>query len=210
VTEANGVAVPDTTGDSVAVPLVVGDTMATVGGPTAVKLVVAVEQPTDVQAVAVSVVEPGETLTAQLQEPAGVAVVLHKVAPVGSVRVTILPGVAVPDTVGEVVAVVLLGPVTATVGGLLGGATVNGLEAVDTPSVAVTLCGPAVNVRLVHCHWPFVPAMVTQGPPEEPGPPVTVTLLPGAAVPEMGGFRLATVVPLGGPVMTTGSLQTLT
>jgi hypothetical protein len=203
------VAVPLTVGVVVAVLLLAGVRMATVGGPTAVKLVVAVEQPTEVQAVAVSVVEPGATLTAQLQEPAAVAVVLHKVAPVGSVRVTRLPGVAVPDTVGEVVAVVLLGPVTATVGGLLGGATVNGLEAVDTPSVAVTLCGPAVNVRLVHCHWPLVPAMVTQGPPVLPSPPVTVTLAPGAAVPEIGGFRLATVVPLGGPVMATGVLQTL-
>lgn len=89
------------------------------GVPTAVKLVVAVAQPTPLQAVAMTVFEPGATLTAQLHEPPAVAVVVQRVVPSGLVKVTMLPGVAVPAITGVVVAVVLLGPLIVMLGGVV-------------------------------------------------------------------------------------------
>lgn len=93
--------------------------MVTLGGPTAVKLVLAVAQPVEVQATAVTVLDPGRTVTLQLHEPPAVAVVVHKVVPSGLVSVTMLPGVAVPAITGVVVAVVLLGPLIVMLGGVV-------------------------------------------------------------------------------------------
>lgn len=115
-TRLPGVAVPETVGDVEAIGAL-GFNVRLAGGTTAVKLAVVVPQPTDVQAVAVSVVLPGDRVTGQLHKPPAVAVVLQSVAPFGSVSVTRLLGVAVPDTVGDVLAVPLLAGLTiATVG----------------------------------------------------------------------------------------------
>ena len=75
---APGVAVPETrfvpTG---CVLLLAGERMATIGGARAVKLVVVVEQPPDVQAVTVSVFGPVGTFTVQENIPVILAVVTH-------------------------------------------------------------------------------------------------------------------------------------
>ena len=98
VTLANGVAVPETVGVVVAVPLLVGETMATVGGAKAVSVVGTLVLPPGPLAVTVNGVTPAVTLTGQANVP-DVAVVLHKVAPLGLVMVITLPGVALPDTI---------------------------------------------------------------------------------------------------------------
>ena len=143
MTEANGVVVPLTVGLVVAVPLLAGETMATVGGVTAVKLVVVVEQPPLVQAVTVSVLGPAMTETGQAKVPDAEAVVAQSVMGPGPVITTVLPGVAVPEITG---AVVVCGPVGATVrlAGLVGLTVVKLLTTgVETPpgllAVAVTL-----------------------------------------------------------------------
>jgi len=82
-------------------------------------LTTGVEQPPVLQATAVMLEGPAGTLTWQLYVPDALAVVVHRVVLPGPVSVTTLPGVAVPETVGVVVAVPLLaGEVMATVGWL--------------------------------------------------------------------------------------------
>jgi hypothetical protein len=116
VTRLPAVAVPDTVGVKV-VKISRGVTMLTVGGARAVKLVtLGVLMPPSLVATAVTDVTPGVTVTAQLKLPPAVAVVLHKVVLPGPVMVTILPGVAVPDTVGVVEVCMLLGDCIAIVG----------------------------------------------------------------------------------------------
>jgi hypothetical protein len=110
------VAVPDTVGLNV-VTMFRGETMLTVGGARAVKLVtLGVLVPPALVATAVTEVVPGVTVTAQLKLPPAVAVVEQSVALPGPVIVTTLPGVAVPDTVGVVVVCTLLGDCRAIVG----------------------------------------------------------------------------------------------
>ncbi len=97
VTTLPGVAVPETVGEVVAVPLLAGLLMPTVGGLTAVTLTDWVAQPPLVQAVTVTGVTPGLTVTLHEKVPDALAVVVHRVALLGSVMVTVLPGVAVPE-----------------------------------------------------------------------------------------------------------------
>lgn len=155
-------------------------------------------------------------------EPVAVAVVLQSVALVASVRTTTVFGVAVPLMVGVNVATTLpgTGSLIVTLGGA---ATVKVLTTgVDrTPArlvaIAVTLCTPLVNVRLSQAYVPDADTVTMHGPPVDPGPPITVTLLPGVAVPEIGGFFTVTssseglrMVSVGGTVtvkfVTLGSL----
>jgi hypothetical protein len=105
--------------------------------------------------------------------------------------------------VGVVVAVVLLAGLRMTTVG--GTATVKLLTALLQPpavqATAVTLAGcPFTKVRLVQVQLPEPLATVMH---VWPLGPCTVTLLPGVAVPEMGGLRLATVDPLAGLLITT-------
>jgi hypothetical protein len=102
VTEASGVAVPETTGASVAVLLIAGETIATVGGAMAVIVSGTDVVPPMPDAVTVSVFGPTDTLTGQANVPDTEAVVLHSVTGPGPVIVTSAPGVAVPDTTGAV------------------------------------------------------------------------------------------------------------
>ena len=88
-----------------------------------IKLLTAVAQPTDVQATAVIVVEPGDKLTAQLHELPAVAVAVHKTLPNWPVNVIMVPGAAVPLTVGVVVTVLLVAGLKIVTLGALTGAT---------------------------------------------------------------------------------------
>ncbi len=137
VTEASGVAVPETVGVVVAVPPVVGLTMASVGGLRAVKLTVCAVVPPGPDTVTVTGVTPAVTVTGQENVPEAEAVVVQSVTGPGPVMTTVLPGVAVPTT-GCV-----SGPTTggATVS-VVGPATVKVLVVVAMPpgllTVAVT------------------------------------------------------------------------
>ncbi len=97
VTVLFGVAVPETVGLVVAVPLLAGLVMPTVGGLTAVTFTTCLVQPAVLQAVTVTGVTPGFTVTLHEKLPDALAVAVHKVALLGSVMVTVLPGVAVPE-----------------------------------------------------------------------------------------------------------------
>ena len=135
--------------------------IARVGGATAVKLVVVVEQPPVVQAVIVSVFGPAGTVTGQLNVPEADAVVVQSVTGPGPVITTWLPGVAVPEITG---AVVVCGAVGATVSEA-GATAVKSFTSVAVPpgllATAVTLCGPAANVRLAQLNVPEAEAVVT-------------------------------------------------
>lgn len=97
VTWLPGVAVPDTVGVVVAVPLLAGVMIATVGVPTAVTFTGCVAQPPALQAVTVTDVTPGFTVMEHVKVPDVLAVVAHKVMLPGPVITTALPGVAVPE-----------------------------------------------------------------------------------------------------------------
>jgi len=97
VTVLLGVAVPDTVGLVVAVPLLAGLMMTTVGGLTAVTFTGCVTQPPELQAVIVTGVTPGFTVTLQEKVPDALAAVVHRVVLLGPVMVTVLLGVAVPE-----------------------------------------------------------------------------------------------------------------
>ena len=115
-TVAPGVAVPEIVGVSVVTTLR-GLLMATVGWATVVKLMGWAVEPPGPDAVTVRLVGPtGSAVRPQEKLPEVDAVVLHRVAPLGPVIVTTLPGVAVPDTVGEVVVEVPTGAVTSKLG----------------------------------------------------------------------------------------------
>jgi len=115
-TVAPGVAVPEIVGVSV-VTTSRGLLMATVGWATVVKLMGWAVEPPGPEAVTVRFVGPtGRPLNAQANVPEVDAVVVQSVAPLGPVIVTTLPGVAVPDTVGEVVVEVPIGAVTSKLG----------------------------------------------------------------------------------------------
>jgi hypothetical protein len=108
--------VPDTVGVVVTV-VPIGPVTVSVGAPAAVKLVTsATLLPPAFVATAVTELIPAEALTTQLKLPLAEAVVLHRVVPFGPVSTTVAPGVAVPDTVGLSVVVVLRGDWIATVG----------------------------------------------------------------------------------------------
>ena len=96
VTTAFGVAVPEMVGVVVAVPLVVGDRIATVGTGRAVTLIGTLVVPPGPEAVTVRVVGPAVTLTGQLKVPDIEAVVVQSVVLPGPVITIGLPGVAVP------------------------------------------------------------------------------------------------------------------
>ncbi|GAB3756792.1 hypothetical protein GCM10028817_27530 [Spirosoma pomorum] len=116
VTTLPGVAVPDTVGE-VVVDTPTGSVTVRLGAPAAVKLVTsATLTPPALVATAVTEFTPTLALITQEYEPDAVAVVLHKVVLLAPVRVTILPGVAVPDTVGVKVVTTLRGLLIATVG----------------------------------------------------------------------------------------------
>jgi hypothetical protein len=91
------VAVPDTVGVVVAVPLLAGVVMPTVGVLMPVTVTGWVAQPPALQAVTVSVVGPVGTVTEQLKIPDALATVLHRVVLPGPVMAIVLPGVAVPE-----------------------------------------------------------------------------------------------------------------
>jgi len=88
--------VPETVGLVVAVPLLAGELMPTVGWSTAVSVNGALTLPPGPEAVTVTGVTPVVTLTGQLKVPDTLAVVVHKVVLPGPVIATVLPGVAVP------------------------------------------------------------------------------------------------------------------
>jgi hypothetical protein len=100
VTTAFGVAVPEMTGLSVAVPLVAGVVIATVGGAIAVTVTGTEVDPPGLAAVTVSVFGPAGTVTGQAKVPLAEAVVLHRVTGPGPVITIGVPGVAVPEMVG--------------------------------------------------------------------------------------------------------------
>jgi major membrane immunogen (membrane-anchored lipoprotein) len=117
VTTLPGVAVPDTTG-LVEVCVLLGDWIATVGAPTAVNVVrSATLTPPAFWDTAVIEVTPELTVTTHEYEPEAVAVVEHRTVLLAPVRVTRLPGVAVPDTVGVKLVTTLRGDTMLTVGG---------------------------------------------------------------------------------------------
>jgi hypothetical protein len=70
--------------------------MPTVGEVAAVTFTGCVTQPAELQAVTVTGVTPGFTVTLHEKVPDALTVVVHRVALLGSVMVTVLPGVAVP------------------------------------------------------------------------------------------------------------------
>ncbi len=148
VTEASGVAVPETVGVVVAVPPLVGLTIATVGGAKAVKLTVCAVVPPGPEAVTVTGVTPAVTVTGHENVPDAEAVVVQSVTGPGPVMTTVLPGVAVPTT-GCV-----NGPTTggATVS-VVGPATVKVLVVVAVPpelvAVAVTVFSPVGKAVIV-------------------------------------------------------------
>jgi hypothetical protein len=150
VTEAFGVAVPDTTGVWLASVLVSGLLIATVGTATAVNVMGCELLPPGPAAVTVSVFGPTGTEIAQAYVPDTEAVVLHSVTGPGPVIVTRLPGVAVPATTGVVAVDTFTGELTVKLAGAM--AVKLSITGVDTPPIlaamAVTEAGPAANVRL--------------------------------------------------------------
>ncbi len=195
VTEASGVAVPETVGDVVAVPPLVGLTIATVGGAKAVKLTVCAVVPPGPEAVTVTGVTPAVTVTGHENVPDAEAVVVQSVTGPGPVMTTVLPGVAVPTT-GCV-----NGPTTggATVS-VVGPATVKVLVVVAVPpgllTNAVILFVPVVNaVGMVAVKPPVGLAKAVTLLPLEA---VSVRVLPGVAVP------LTTFTPEGCVVLLAG------
>jgi hypothetical protein len=200
VTTAFGVAVPEMVGVVVAVPLVVGERIATVGTGKALTLTGTLVVPPGPEAVTVRVLGPVGTVTGQLNVPDTLAVVVHRVVLPGPVMVIKLPGVAVPvmgcvvPPVGRVATVrlggVVLIAVTLTVAGAL------------TPPtllvIAVNVCGPLVRFT-VQLQLPLIDAVVVQSCPDGP---LNVTLLPGVATPTTTGVSVV-FAPLGGPVIAT-------
>jgi hypothetical protein len=82
-----------------------------------VKLIGWLVEPPGPEAVTVRLVGPtGRPLNPHEKLPEAAAVVEQSVAPFGPVMVTTLPGVAVPDTVGDVVVEVPTGAVTTKLG----------------------------------------------------------------------------------------------
>lgn len=150
VTEANGVAVPETVGLRVAVPLLAGETIATVGRATAVNVTSCDVLPPGPAAVTVSVFGPANTLTGQAKVPTNEAVVLHSVTGPGPVIVTREPGVAIPAMTGVVDVRRFTGEVTVRLAGAM--AVKLSTAGSATPPMllarAVTEAGPAANVRL--------------------------------------------------------------
>jgi hypothetical protein len=72
------------------------------------------------------------------------------------------------------------------------------------PLMAVTLLLPPAKLNPLVDQAPVTGSVVSEsGPPLPPGPAVSVTLLPGVAVPEMVGVAVATTCPGAGPLMTT-------
>jgi hypothetical protein len=109
VTKLPAVAVPDTVGVRLVTTLR-GETMLTVGGARAVKLVtLGVLVPPWLLATAVTEVAPALTVTTHEKLPPAVAVVEHSTALPGPLMVTTLLGVAVPDITGEVDVAMLAG-----------------------------------------------------------------------------------------------------
>lgn len=88
---------PETVGVVVAVPLVAGDRIATVGGSTAVSVVGTAVVPPGPEAVTVTVVTPAVNVTGQENVPDADAVVVQSVTGPGPVITITLPGVAVPE-----------------------------------------------------------------------------------------------------------------
>jgi hypothetical protein len=149
VTTAFGVAVPEMVGESVAVPLVAGVVMATVGGAMADTLTGTLVEPPGPLAVTVRTDGPVGTVTEQVKVPDALAVTVHRFGLPGPAMTTVLPGVAVPEmgcVVGPVggVATVRLGGPTAvkllTAGLLVPPALV---------ATAVIEAGPSGNVIAV-------------------------------------------------------------
>ncbi len=119
---------------------------------------------------------------------------VHRVWLPGPVSVTVLLGVAVPDTVGVVEAVPLLaGALIATVGVATAVKLVltTGELPVRLPATAVSVCGPALNgVEFVQLQLPDKSAVAVH---IVVFPSPTVTLAPGVAVPLMVGVVVVCV-----------------
>jgi hypothetical protein len=209
VTLANGVAVPMTIGLAMAVLLFAGLRMATTGGATVVNEIGIAVVPPGPVAVTVSVVGPVGRVASgpQLNVPEADAVVVQSVTGPGPVITIVVPGVAVPVIVGVVVVDVFNGPVTCRLGIPT---TVKLLIAgLDRPPAfeakAVSVCGPATKLKLVVDQIPLPFAATTTGPPVEPGPPVSVTLANGVAVPTTVGLVVAVLPTAGDRIATTGA-----
>ncbi len=146
-----GVAVPEMVG-VVVVSGPVGFTNSDGGLGTTVNVVGTLTVPAGFEAVTVRVFGPAGSVVLSAQEnvPETEAVVVQSVTGPGPVITTVLPGVAVPETVGVVVVAIFTGDVTVSVGGAM--AVKLATAGVDTPprlpEMAVTLAGPAANVRL--------------------------------------------------------------
>jgi hypothetical protein len=196
------VAVPDTVGLNV-VTIFRGETMLTVGGARAVKLVTpGALVPPALVATAVTEVTPGVTVTAQLKLPPAVAVVEQSVALPGPVIVTTLPGVAVPDTVGVRFVEILLGdwmPIvgTATAVKLVTSVALTPPRLVEMAVIEFT---PADTVT-THEYEPEAVAVVLQSVALVALERITV--LPGVAVPDTVGVRLVKTF-RGETILTVG------
>ncbi len=207
MTEANGVAVPETVGVVVAVPLSAGLRIAIVGRATVVNVTGTEVEPPGLEAVTVSVFGPTGrvVLNAQANVPDAEAVVVQSVTGPGPVITTWLPGVAVPAMVGVVVVDTFTGPVTVRLGGPT---AVKVFTSVAVPpgllTTAVTLCGPAANVRLEQAYVPETLAVVTH---DWLLGPSTVTEANGVAVPEIVGVVVAVPLSAGDRIATVGGAK---
>jgi hypothetical protein len=151
VTTLAGVAVPDTVGVRV-VTTPRGLLMATVGWATVVKLTPWLADPPGPEAVTVTLTGPtGRPLRPHEKLPLLEAVVEQSVAPLGPLMITTLPGVAVPDTVGEVVVDTPTGSVTVRLGA----------PAAVKLVTSATLLPPALLATAVTEFTP-TPALITQ------------------------------------------------
>lgn len=186
-----------------------GVRIATVGGLLIVKLLVVVAVPLPLVAVAVTVLGPaGKGVPNGTEYVFELPIVTVAEAPLLAVSSTVLKGVAVPLTTlvptGWVVPVAGDRIATPSAPGAVKVVVVGVLVPAELLVWAVTVCVPGlVKVRLVQVQLPVLEAVTTHGPPCVPGPPVTVTLVPGVAVPVMGGLIVVTNVPGAGPLIAT-------
>jgi hypothetical protein len=115
-----------------------------------------------------------------------VAVVEHRVALVGLDRVTMLPGVAVPDTVGVRLVSTFRGVLIATVGGASAVKLVT-LGVLVPPALVATAVTELTPAGTVTAQEKLPPAVTVVLHKVVPTGPVMVTTLPGVAVPDTVG-----------------------
>lgn len=183
--------------------------IATVGVARLVKLIGTAVVPPGPVAVTVRLFTPvGRVASGPHEyEPVAVAVVLQSVPPFGAVITIRLPGVAVPAIVGVVVVDTFTGEVTVRLGGA---ATVKVLNTGDDvppglPAVAVTVLTPAVKVVGIVAVKP--PVGLARAVTLLPLLAVSVTVLPGVAVPLTAFTPAGCVVLLAGVLITTDGTE---